>query len=96
MIKTTAEVDALKQNWLNDPCWDIETTEGFEDHHDNLLAFRLEREAAWQRKRSMQLAERAVELGVPGNLVLALYVEKLEDRIGRLESLVDEALTVRE
>lgn len=45
--KTIEEVDALKLNWIKDPCWDIEETEGFEDHREELLAFRqkIEKEA---------------------------------------------------
>lgn len=45
--KSVEEVDALKLSWLKDPCWDIEETEGFEDHKEELLAFRkkIEKEA---------------------------------------------------
>jgi hypothetical protein len=32
MTKTSEEIDALKSQWRADPCWDIWTTEGFEDH----------------------------------------------------------------
>lgn len=40
MQKTSEEIQALKDGWTKDPCWDIEDTEGFEDHHDELLAWR--------------------------------------------------------
>jgi hypothetical protein len=45
--KTVEEIDALKLNWIKDPCWDIEETEGFEEHKDELLTFRqkIEKEA---------------------------------------------------
>lgn len=45
--KTVEEVDALKLNWIKDPCWDIEETEGFEEYREELLAFRqkIEKEA---------------------------------------------------
>jgi hypothetical protein len=45
--KTIEEIDALKLNWIKDPCWDIEETEGFEDHREELLTFRqkIEKEA---------------------------------------------------
>lgn len=52
--QTPEEIDALKTNWAKDPCWDIEDTEGFEDHHDELLAFRKEKEAEWEDKRVAQ------------------------------------------
>lgn len=35
----------LQKSWLKDPCWDIETTEGFEAYHDELKAYREEIEA---------------------------------------------------
>jgi len=31
-MKSEQEITALKVNWKSDPCWDIEDTEGFEDH----------------------------------------------------------------
>jgi hypothetical protein len=43
-MKTKEEIDSLKQNWLGDPCWDIETTEGFEEYYYELKCFRLEEE----------------------------------------------------
>lgn len=42
--KTREELEALKDNWLKDPCWDIEDTEGYEDHIEELLDFRLSQE----------------------------------------------------
>jgi len=48
MPKTRGEIEALKANWFNDAYWDIETTEGFEDHKDELLAYRQEMEAIWE------------------------------------------------
>jgi len=50
---TQEEVEALKRNWSADPCWDIETTTGFEKYHDELLAFRLEKEKEW-KEQSME------------------------------------------
>lgn len=45
--RTVEEIDALKLSWLKDPCWDIEQTEGFEEHEEELLDFRqkIEKEA---------------------------------------------------
>lgn len=39
-MKTKQDVHALKENWVNDPCWDIENTEGFEEYKEELLEFR--------------------------------------------------------
>lgn len=48
MAKTNEELQALKDNWRKDPNWDIEDTEGFEDHAEDLIAFRKEQELEWQ------------------------------------------------
>lgn len=48
MTKTNEEVQALKDNWLKDPHWDIEDTEGFEEHAFDLLVFRKDQEREWQ------------------------------------------------
>lgn len=50
-IKPRAEIEALKENWLSDPCWDIEDTEGFEAHYGELYAFRLAQENGHMKAR---------------------------------------------
>ncbi len=57
--KTDAEVAALKANWKADPCWDIEDTEGFEAHYDELLAFRKAYEAECERRFTAQMEDLA-------------------------------------
>lgn len=49
--RTPEEIQKLKESWLRDPCWDIEDTEGFEDHKEELLAFRKQKKAEWEDKR---------------------------------------------
>lgn len=48
MEKTPQELQALKDNWLDDPIWEIERTEGFEEYASELKAFREEWEAKWK------------------------------------------------
>lgn len=50
-MKLSKDIEDLKKNWLNDPIWDIEKTKGFEDHAEELLAFRKEQEAKWEAER---------------------------------------------
>lgn len=85
--KQFVTVDELKSQWVRDPIWDIEDTEGFEDYHDELLAFRLKKEAEWGAARREQLLLKAEKVGMPGNITLARYVEWLEKRIGALENV---------
>lgn len=62
--RSNEEVERLKQNWMNDPCWDIENTEGFEAHHDELLAFSKEHKANCQMRDLAALAEIAKQHNV--------------------------------
>jgi len=52
-MKTREEVEDLKVQWLRDPIWDIENTEGFEDFKDELFEF--------QKAKSDEWAERAAK-----------------------------------
>lgn len=49
-------IEILKSQWMSDPCWDIEATEGFEAHKSELAAWRYGIELEWraeeQRKRT--------------------------------------------
>ena len=72
----TEDIDRLKQNWLNDPCWDIEFTEGFEAFHDELLEYRQGEEEKWTAIRDGEIQDRAKDLGVSVETVL--QIEKLE------------------
>ena len=86
-MKTQAELKALKDNWLHDPCWDIEDTEGFEEHKDELKEFRLDKEREWKTKEYNRVYRRATDLGIEslGNsetdLRLMRYLEGLERQI---------------
>ncbi len=50
-MKTREEVEALKANWLMDPCYDIETTGGFEEYAVELAGFAEEHRAIWRAAR---------------------------------------------
>ena len=58
-MTTKEEVEKLKAGWREDPCWDIEDTEGFEDVREELLAFRKEFDAESLAKREARIARRA-------------------------------------
>lgn len=57
--KTIEEIQALKDDWLKDPCWDIEDTEGFEEHKDELLAYHKQVDAEWEEKARKRADARA-------------------------------------
>lgn len=94
--KTRDEVEALKRDWLSDPCYDITDVDGFEDYAVELATFARKQEARWaaqQAAREAQAAARvnakAEQLGVPGNAALAAYVMELERRLALLEARLD-------
>ncbi|SHH06236.1 hypothetical protein [Tepidibacter thalassicus] len=91
MIRT--DVEKLKKGWLDDPCWDIEDTEGFEEYKDELLKFRLEQEKKWEKEieiEEKEIDEKARELGIEGLYRLILEHRELLDRHHRaIEELAD-------
>lgn len=83
-IPTRDEVEALKQNWLNDPCWDIEETEGFEFYREELAIYRLGIENENQERYDRELNADAARWGV--SVSGALMIRSLRGEIARLES----------
>lgn len=86
-MKTKEEVEKLKADWRYDPIWEIEDTEGFEEHREELIAYRKEMEALWDKQHKEKLEKLANKMGIPGNYVLTAYIDSLEYRI---ESLIAE------
>ena len=84
-MKTPAELTALKNNWMGDPCWDIYSTEGFEEYRDELEKFQAAQEKIWADARREELMKRSIELGIGGNTLLVKFIETLERRIEQLE-----------
>lgn len=77
MAKTRDEIEALKEGWKRDPIWDIEDTEGFEQHREELLAWRRDwedevnkRVAANAKKRIEQMKK---ETGITDSMT-AMYL----------------------
>lgn len=89
VAKTAQDVEALKENWLADPCWDIEETDGFEAYKEELLAFHIQQEARWEEQRQERIHNKAKELGLQTHPHLAEYVLNLEDRLTRMQEEID-------
>ena len=88
-MKDRMDVERLKDSWKEDPNWDLEETEGFEEYREELVAFRLEWEARWKEEREARLQAKAESMGIPGNTALAEYVERMENSIKQLEERVE-------
>jgi len=99
-MKTRQEVEALKQNWLGDGCWDIYDTEGFEEYRDELRVFQINQQVEWRAKEYNKVYDFAQGLGIETignaadepNLSLARYLMKLEERIKELENHTHQCL----
>lgn len=88
-VRTRHEIEALKRNWLEDGCWDLEKTEGFEAHHDELLAFSTE--AARQANERLQVEEARIDAEADKLDVRGLYrlMLRMQREIGALDERLE-------
>lgn len=87
MAKTRNEVEQLKRDWVADPCWDIEDTDGFDDFRTELYEFRQKMETEWNLEEAKRLEERTRHLKWGCNLVK--LIEVMEYKIKVLEEQVE-------
>ena len=80
-------LDGLKENWKQDPCWDIEDTEGFEEFHNELLAWRKEYEAKWHAEQSELRMKRLKWIGEEDDLLLADAIHTPEEIEKEVEAI---------
>lgn len=60
------KIDQLKASWHGDRSWDIEDTEGFEEHRDELRAYRLDVEAREAKRAAKEHEAAILKLMQPG------------------------------
>jgi len=82
-MKTHTEIIELKRQWENDPCWDIETTEGFEDHKQELLEHRVMKEYEWKLKEEERLEPKARKMGC--SIQMIKWMETIEKKIQKID-----------
>lgn len=85
-----AEVEDLKRNWRQDPCWDLADTEGFEEYREELAAFQQEHERTCAVNEQTELAALAARFQC--SIELARYLRSQEARIAQLEEQIAELL----
>lgn len=81
-----SEIERLKRDWLMDPHWDIEGTEGFVAVSAELAAFASVQQARWKRESEDRVNARALELGC--SIQLARYVMSLEHGLSEIRSSI--------
>jgi len=64
-MATREQIEQLKSSWVADPCWDIEDTECFEEHRDELAAFATEQKQRWEQGRNRRESRR-IAIEEPG------------------------------
>lgn len=63
-VKTREDVEKLKKDWEWDPCWDIETTEGFEKYRDELVAFQETKRKEWANQKEQNRLKECLQCRV--------------------------------
>lgn len=84
-MKTREDIERLKRDWRNDPCWDIADTPGFEDHRDELAEYQCQREAERDQKRESAIVVEMLRMGISDRATYD-YLKGLERRLERLET----------
>jgi uncharacterized protein YPO0396 len=77
---TPAQIEQLKKSWSQDPHWDLENTRGFEDHREELLAYRREIEARRRNESDQARAILAHRAGIDNNPALASELLDMQRR----------------
>ena len=75
--KTPEQIEALKKDWLNDPCWDIEYAEGFEAHKEELKNFSDEQEEKWRNERKLKEKQEVKKFFSLG-LLESIWIDKIK------------------
>ncbi|QIC46214.1 hypothetical protein GAG94_03185 [Lysinibacillus sphaericus] len=82
------ELEKLKSDWLADPIWDIEETEGFEEHKEELLAFRLKQEKAWEEEQNAKKEEEIAYTESIGVVDLYKIIQKQQEQFRKYENAI--------
>ncbi|MDB2481742.1 hypothetical protein N9W84_01085 [bacterium] len=101
-IARTIDVEALKEQWVKDPIWDIEDTEGYEDFREELISFRIKMKKIWHRN-FIEMEEKrknknydffnekfSDSVGYSDRFLLAQVYKNLIEKIEELEDRVKE------
>jgi len=86
--RTREELETLKHDWNSDPCWDIEDTEGFEAHYDELKAYHEKCKAEWEKRNTLDDEKLEEELKNLGPLGLFKMVQTLKSRLAAAEERI--------
>jgi hypothetical protein len=87
VAKSRDEIEDLKRQWRKDPHWDIEETEGFEAHREELKAYNDEMQNEWAAQRKERIVDDMGKMGITSEKTY-WYLKRLEQRLESLEKTV--------
>lgn len=87
MSKSREEIEELKRQWSLDPNWDIESTEGFEDHNEELTTYSQLMHKIWNDQQDQRVASDMKRKGIT-DLATYNWLSKLDDRIQEIEDFL--------
>lgn len=79
--RSAEDVGNLMNQWLADPVWDLEFSDGFEAHYYGLLYFSRDTKRKWRISRTTRHTKKAEELGFPGRPDIGDLHEQLTARM---------------
>lgn len=85
-VKTRADVEALKLNWYNDGCYELEDVEGFEEYYDELKTYSEAVQAERRERYQHRIESRAAQLGFTPQQME--FIETLERKIEHLQDAI--------
>lgn len=94
-MPTRKQIEDLKTQWVNDPCWDLEYTDGFEEHEAELKEFAEKQRKLWSIERVMN----KIEVGdiISTRLTKHLYLVTAKyDTVLRVEELGSKGVALLE
>lgn len=92
---TREEVEELKSNWFDDPCWDIYDTEGFEDYKDELMEYQRECERNWKYEIEIEDEKEKQEAEEIGLVGLYRMIKQLKEELRFISEIVNDIPRMR-
>lgn len=90
-MKTPEEIEELKRQWKQDPCWDIFSTEGFEDHVTELTEFQEKYNAEQMERYERELERYCISIGYtyPEQKLLAEHYREFKNELTKIKDILN-------
>jgi ribosomal protein L6P/L9E len=85
-VKTREDVENLKANWISDPCYNLETVEGFEEYSNELRRFQTMMESKWKNEYNDMI--KSLSEKYECSFKLAEYIYNLEIKLQKIQNRI--------